>query len=122
MQTMQSAASLFDPEVVLDRVGGDEELLREITEIFLSESPELLDEIRAAVQSEDASRLERSAHTLKGAVSNFGAQAATQAALHLETLGRRRDLRDASAALRSLELQFAALTPALEHFAHSVVR
>ena len=78
---------LVDRAAVLDRVGGDEELLREITCIFLTEYPRLIDEIRSAVDSRDAKRLERAAHSLKGSVSNFGAQAATEAAYRLEIIG-----------------------------------
>lgn len=103
-----------DRAAVLDRVGGDEELLREITSIFLTEYPTLLDEIRAAVQAGDPSRLERFAHTLKGSVANFGAAEATRAAYELEKIGREQQLQEAPAALRALELHFSALAPALE--------
>lgn len=103
-----------DRAAVLDRVGGDESLLREITEIFLTEYPSLLEEIRSAVRAGDPSRLERFAHTLKGSVSNFGAAEATQAAYQLEQIGRAQHLEEAPAALRALELHFSALKPALE--------
>ena len=105
---------IVDRAVVLDRVGGDEALLREITEIFLAEYPTLLEEIRAAVQAGDPSRLERSAHTLKGSVANFGAAQATRTAYRLERIGREQHLDEAPAALSALELQFSALRPALE--------
>ena len=104
----------LDRDAILDRVGGDESLLKEITDIFLSEYPSLLAEIREAIQRSDPASLERSAHTLKGSVSNFGADDATQAAYQLEILGRKRRLDQAPEALRALELHFAALTPALE--------
>ena len=106
--------SVLDPEVILDRVGGDVELLREITDIFLSEYPELIGEIRAAIAAGDPRRLERSAHTLKGSVSNFGATAATDAALRLEMIGRRGEMHCATDGLRALEQQFAELAPALD--------
>ena len=103
-----------DRAAVLDRVGGDESLLREITEIFLTEYPTLLEEIRAAVRAGDSGRLERFAHTLKGSVSNFGATEATRAAYQLEQIGRNQVLEEAPGALRALELHFSALRPALE--------
>lgn len=104
---------LLDRCAVLDRVGGDEDLLHEITTIFLSEYPELLDDIRDAIAASDARKLERSAHSLKGAVSNFGAHAATQAAYRLEDLGRHNRLECAAVALAELETQLSALEPAL---------
>ena len=104
----------LDRAAVLDRVGGDESLLREITEIFLTEYPCLLEEIRTAVHTGDPNRLERYAHTLKGSVANFGAPEATRAAYQLEQIGRTQELDQAPAALRALELHFSALKPALE--------
>jgi HPt (histidine-containing phosphotransfer) domain-containing protein len=98
-------------------VGGDESLLKEITEIFLAEYPALIADTRDAIEKQDAAKLEHSAHTLKGSVSNFGADAATNAAYQLEVLGRRRSLDQAPDALRELETQFAALAPALASLA-----
>ena len=103
-----------DKAAVLDRVGGDATVLREITEIFLAEYPVLLDEIRAAVQDREPSHLERSAHTLKGSVANFGAAQATRSACQLEQIGREQHLDEAPAALRTLELHLSALKLALE--------
>jgi two-component system sensor histidine kinase/response regulator len=108
-----------DWAAVLDRVGGDESLLREITSIFLSEYPALIGEIRAAVHARDARRLEKFAHTLKGSVANFGAPQATKAAFQLEIIGRENHLEDAPAALRALERQFSVLAPALEEIVGS---
>jgi HPt (histidine-containing phosphotransfer) domain-containing protein len=107
----------LDREAVLDRVGGDESLLKEITEIFLAEYPGLIDGIREAIQQQDPRKLEHCAHTLKGSVSNFGVDAATDAAYQLEIAGRRRRLEDAPDALRALESHFEALAPALASLA-----
>ena len=103
----------LDKTAVLDRVGGDEELLREITDLFLVEYPEQLEEIRKAVAARDARQVQESAHSLKGAVSNFGAAAVTQAAFELEQMGRQNDLSRATSALAALEAQLASLQPAL---------
>jgi two-component system, sensor histidine kinase and response regulator len=105
---------IIDRAVILDRVGGDEELLREITAIFMEEYPSLIHEIEVAVHDSDAKRLEKAAHSLKGSVANFGAHRATQAAYRLETLGRRGELGDASVALNDLLFEFHQLQPALE--------
>jgi HPt (histidine-containing phosphotransfer) domain-containing protein len=99
--------------MILDRVGGDEDLLREITAIFVEEYPQLLQEIEAAIRDRSAVRLERAAHTLKGSVSNFGAQAATEAAYRLETLGRQGKLEQAEEALPDLLSEFVQLESAL---------
>lgn len=105
---------LVDREELLDRVGGDEDLLREITGIFLNEYPALVCEIQAAIDAGDAKKLERSAHTLKGSVANFGARAATQAAQRLEALGRKGELEESGAALAELLSQLQQLQPELK--------
>ena len=106
-------AILLDRSVALERVGGDEELLKEIAGLFLIEYPILLQDIRAALARADAESLERSAHSLKGAVSNFEARLAFDAALRLETIGRSKNLARAPSALIDLEAVFQALHPEL---------
>jgi two-component system sensor histidine kinase/response regulator len=109
-----SSEVLFDKNVALSRVGGDIELLREIAVLFLDDYPKLLGELREAVESGDAKRVERAAHGLKGSVSNFGARPAVDAALELETMGRTQKLVEVEQVLHTLELALAALRPELE--------
>ena len=108
-----ATAPVVDRAALLDRVGGDEDLLREIASIFLDEYPALIQEIRTAVAAMDAKGVERAAHSLKGSVANFGAQSATEAAFRLETLGRSGRLEDAPVALDDLLSEFQQLHPAL---------
>ena len=98
-------APVLDKSAVLDRVGGDVELLREVVVLFLNDYPKLLSDIRAASQRNEPERLEEAAHTLKGAVSNFAAEAAIQCALRLEQMGRMRDLSRAPQAIMQLEIE-----------------
>ncbi|HLH37782.1 MAG TPA: Hpt domain-containing protein [Bryobacteraceae bacterium] len=105
---------VLDREVALSRVGGDVELLKEIAVLFLSEYPKILDELRSAAERGDARRMERTAHSLKGSVSNFGACAAVEAARSLEAMGRARQLEQAVQVIRTLELALAALGAELE--------
>ena len=83
----QIQEQLLDRANALARVGGDLDLLKEIAALFLDEYPRELDEIRTALASGDAHTLERSAHGLKGAVANFGARPAVDAAFQLEQFG-----------------------------------
>jgi len=104
----------FDRVWMLAELDGDEELLAELIETMRDEAPKLLHEVRVAVEAGDAALLGRAAHTLKGAVSNFGARAAADAALCLERRGRSGDLADVAPALASLEIEMAALIEALD--------
>lgn len=106
--------AVFDKSVALSRVGGDAELLREIAMLFLDDYPKSLTELREAIATGDPKRIERTAHGLKGSVSNFGARPAVDAALQLETMGRSQKLIEVEQVLLTLELALAALRPELE--------
>jgi two-component system, sensor histidine kinase and response regulator len=109
----QDVPVVLDLSALLGQLEGDRELLREMVDLFLEDSPELLSRIRDAVRRGDAADLERAAHTLKGSVSNFRARAAAHAALRLEMIGRSGDLAEAEAALADLEQELERLKPPL---------
>ncbi len=110
---LETMSGSIDREAILDRVGGDVELLREITEIFLREYSVLLDDIAVAIGKPDSYLLERSAHNLKGCISNFGAVDAVAAAYRLENMGRHKQLGDAEQALVDLKAALGQLQPEL---------
>lgn len=88
--------------------------MREIVGLFLDEGPIRMTEIRAAIDRGDAPALTKAAHTLKGAVSVFGAKRSVEAALRLEQRGRAGDPVQAGEGFRDLEAAMADLLPALE--------
>ena len=85
---------VFDKDKALNIIGGDEEFLREIVEIFLIDVPQQVSEIENAVNSRNGEALEKLSHKLKGAVSNFGENATFKTALKLETIGKENMLDD----------------------------
>jgi HPt (histidine-containing phosphotransfer) domain-containing protein len=107
--TASSMARALDRELALSRVGGDLELLQEIAQLFLDDAARMLGEIRSAVEARDAKQLDHSAHTLKGCVSNFGAQRLYEAALMMERMGRGGDLATADSEFRTLESEMHQL-------------
>ena len=72
--------------------------------------------MRAAITRGDSQALQRAAHALKGTVRSFGAQAAGDAALRLEVMGRSGDLTHAALAGAALEQAVADLERALAVF------
>ncbi|MGA2434045.1 MAG: Hpt domain-containing protein [Bryobacteraceae bacterium] len=113
--------SVLDREALLDRLGGDVDFLNEIAGLFMDDCPKLMDEIRNAVTEHDATALERSAHTLKGSVSNFGAERARLAALDLETMGRSHTLSNAEDAYKKLESEIDRFQQALGALAEELM-
>jgi signal transduction histidine kinase/HPt (histidine-containing phosphotransfer) domain-containing protein/FixJ family two-component response regulator len=108
-----SVEPVLDRALILARVGGDEELLKEIIELFREDCPRLLGEIREAIGRRDAAGLHRAAHALKDAVSNFGKSQSAEAAFELEALGRAGDLDRAPALYQELEENLHSFLPAL---------
>src|SRR5205085_10737532 len=86
----------FNPAAALARLNNDPELLQELAKTFLDEAPRMLQDVREAVVAADARKLQRCAHSLKGAVAIFAEGGAHRAALALETLGQSANLAHAA--------------------------
>jgi len=108
-----STGQRLDKAQLMERVGGDADLLKEIVTIFLDDYPVLLTDIRNACEQRNPHSLEKSAHALKGAVGNFSAESAVRAALKLETMGRERNMEEAPRALAQLEREIGQLATQL---------
>jgi CheY-like chemotaxis protein len=104
------------PEITFDSAlfEGDLEFLAEIVNLFLETYPALLSAIEDAVSRKDAEGLCRAAHTLKGAVANFGAKAVVEQARALEMIGKNGDLSSADEGWRRLRALMAKLIPELQ--------
>jgi HPt (histidine-containing phosphotransfer) domain-containing protein len=98
---------------LLEHLEGDEELLLELIDSFLTESDPILRDVLSALGGRDADALYRAAHKLKGMVSIFGSGETTQSALTLEMMGRERNLDKADAAAAMLQEKMAELRSSL---------
>jgi len=98
---------------LLERVGGDRKALADLVRIFRADWPKQVARLREAVRESDAQALRSAAHALKGAVSNFAAPGATEAALRLQKMGEAGQLVGAEAALESLKGEIETLLAAL---------
>ena len=103
----------FDENVVLSRVNGDLDLLRDIVGLFLEDCPLRITRMREAVSRGDANGLETASHALKGAIANFTTNGAYQAAQQVESLARSRELGACEVAIGILEAELSNLTPEL---------
>jgi two-component system sensor histidine kinase/response regulator len=114
----QYAAALTPPAVeppidlpaALGIVEGDKDFLVDLLAIFLETYPTAVDDIHAALTAGDAVRMAEVAHSLKGAVANFGAKAAYTLAYELETMGRHAELDAAPAVLQRLERELERIS------------
>jgi len=106
---MDSNDIVFELEKALEQVGGDRELLKEIIDIYCEEYPKQLLQIQQAMDKNDTVVIGEVAHTIKGAVGNFGAIAAFEAALYLEKIGKSKKLSEALSAFAALKKELERL-------------
>jgi two-component system sensor histidine kinase/response regulator len=103
--------SVFDASDLADRCDGDDELVREVVQLFLESSAAQLASIARAADSGDCDSLEREAHSLKGAARSTGARRVAEAASAVEKIGRGGDLGGAHEAISVLRRELRALRP-----------
>ncbi|AEG51110.1 Hpt domain protein [Sphingobium chlorophenolicum L-1] len=87
-------STLLDWAKALQNADGDEGLLIELAGVFIDECPEMMRQVRAAIDRRDARELRRAAHSLKGSAHIFAASEAGAAAFRLEEMGADGNFRD----------------------------
>jgi HPt (histidine-containing phosphotransfer) domain-containing protein len=98
-------------------VDGDAELLREVMDAFLIETPRMLDLAREGIAMSQPRDVQRAAHTVKGSLRLFGPCDAGQAAEHLEMTAKSGDLSLARDDLAALEAQLDEILPEIRRVA-----
>lgn len=71
MRTNDPLSKIFDRQAALRQMGGDVDLLRDLSALFLAEYPAMLRDIEAAVQSSDLEARKRACHKLRSGLVNF---------------------------------------------------
>ena len=94
---------MIDKTEIKQRLGGDSEFLAELRSLLGNTYPKQLAEIKGAIADNDASSLEKVAHSLKGAVANFGPSRARDLAMDLEVRGRENRMDGAEPIYEQLE-------------------
>ena len=106
--------NVLHTERLMTNLDGDMELLAELVAIFQEDYPPRLARLREGLEYGDREVVKAEAHTLKGAVGNFGAQAAYEAALSLERAGKEGDWEAVRLACADLDREIKRLLSALE--------
>lgn len=82
---MGSAQQIIDPELALERAGGNADLARELYQMLQKELPVYQDRIRSLFESSDYSALTEIVHKLNGSATYCGVPALKTAADSLES-------------------------------------
>jgi HPt (histidine-containing phosphotransfer) domain-containing protein len=103
---------------VLDQLGkvltnGKPELLGRVVNLYINESPKLLQRLKQAEAAGDARELAGAAHSLKSSSANVGGNALSRHCEELEQAARRADLEAARSALAKVEAEHGRVQAAL---------
>lgn len=108
----------FDRNLLFANFHGIEDMIPEIIECFLLAIPKLTFALEAAIKAKDCEAIAISAHTMKGAVSNFYAEPSKNLALQLEKMGHDKVHAGTEELFRLLCIELLELTKALQDLAH----
>ncbi len=87
--------------------GDQDAFLREITGIFLEDTPQRIAELEQALAAGDAARFSRAAHSIKGSSANLGATALRAVAEQLERQSHKEGLGGVAPLLGNLKVEFS---------------
>ncbi|MEQ1892838.1 MAG: response regulator, partial [Planctomycetota bacterium] len=108
---------VLDPDVIasLRELGGEDDpgLFIELVQLFLSDTPERMQQLSGALAESDPGALERAAHALKSSSANLGAMRLSALFRDIETAGREKDLGRAKSLVERSNQEFARVQQAL---------
>jgi HPt (histidine-containing phosphotransfer) domain-containing protein len=93
---------------------GEPDLLRELLDLFMIDTPNNLEAIGQAIATRNAEGLRHAAHSAKGSSANLGAAALAAACKELEDLGRSGTTEGALPLLERAESEYHRAVAALE--------
>jgi HPt (histidine-containing phosphotransfer) domain-containing protein len=73
---------------LIDDMGGEMEVVKELIQSYLEEAPKLLAEARSALGAKDAPGVQRAVHTLKSTSATFGAMSLSVLSKEVEQAAR----------------------------------
>jgi len=117
MPAQAKGTGILDRQV-LDQLGtlrtnGRPELLARTIDLYLAESPKLLQKLKHAASANDASEIARSAHSLKSCSANVGATLLSRYCADIEASARRSDTKEARRLFGRIETEHGRVQTAL---------
>jgi two-component system, sensor histidine kinase and response regulator len=101
---------------LLDRVDNDQDLLRDLLNIFKEDFPRTMRSLESAVAAADLKNASRLSHSLKGMLSSLGGTRASAAAAKLEVLATAGEAASLKGAFDALEHEGESLLPELNAY------
>jgi two-component system sensor histidine kinase/response regulator len=105
---------VLDKPALMNQVGGDGKFVRQLADLFLTESQDQLSALEKFLEKRDADGIARCAHRLKGSLGSLHAAKASKAAFDLEQLARTGDVERVSEGFDVLKKEVERVRVALE--------
>jgi len=104
----------WDLKELMERLGGDQDFLRELLVMFREDVRMNLEKSRTALGKSDYEGLSRAAHTMKGMLRNLSMGAAAETAAALEQISRQNLLEESQQLLERLTKELEGILPEVE--------
>jgi response regulator RpfG family c-di-GMP phosphodiesterase len=111
-----SGPLVFNREVFLERMMGDEDFAHEVATGFFHEMPMLLSAMMKEFAHGDLESIWKQAHKIKGSASNVGGELLANVAYEIEQAGKAGDMDGITHSIPELEMQSARLNEALQEW------
>ena len=108
-QTMTSVIDRHQLCTLISMMGGEISIFKQLVETYISESPDLIQQMDQAAIQNDASALEHSAHTLKSSSHALGGIELSNLCARLEKMGREQKIDDAKKLLKNLHDEYCKM-------------
>ena len=109
----KQTAPVFDRAELLERLGGNPELLPRFLQMFITNAAETMSALRSSITNGDAMDIHRHAHTIKGAAANIGADRILACASRMDDMAK-------SGKLEGIAQQMELLKSEYDHFVGKV--
>jgi HPt (histidine-containing phosphotransfer) domain-containing protein len=113
-QQNQSNASPIDYASALERIGGDEDFLNELLELYSTEFSNYFEKLQDAIQNSDYQSIRDISHTLKGSSANLSLIKLQEISYQIECAGQDKDINKAKDAILMLGKEFQKLKDYLD--------
>ncbi|MCX5807509.1 MAG: response regulator [Proteobacteria bacterium] len=105
--------AVFDMDALMKRLGIDEKLVKEIMDVYLSDTPIQLSRLRECFEKGDIILIQRCAHSIKGASANFCVGTINKTAQDIELAAKQSNLEMIKPLIDTIENQFIELKDVL---------
>jgi len=99
----EADVACLDLTEALERAMGDASFLEMLLTEYMEQMPDLIDSVKAALQTRETVKLKNLAHSLKGMSANLGCTSVFQVAMHLEDAAEKEELSTCEALLLKLD-------------------